>query len=929
MKSTTERCKPTVQGAGCHVPAAEVDQAGHQLSTTSYRNEPAVDPMATGSDTITRMNTGLPKLSVPQTTTAGDDHSNVARLGGDLSKQLPITASKRTAARNRNRRNKALRKAGVIPPLPTSSQDLVTAVKRDRSDDCPGDNVPRQHEMYVKWAESCADAARMDLDVVILDMGHEDDSLKEDQVAFIKRSIIHAVMERHVQLGFFPLFEAACLMDDSFIVKCRDQRTKEWLISFIASFVAPWEGAQLKAVSRVKALNMPKMRATDESMKNKEIFATLFHSTPKIQKVGCPEPAAEGDQSTTSKRNEPEVDHMASGLDTTGRMDTCLPKPTAPSARTIKRKLRRQQTRDEYALKPDRTRPLKPTHNSYSNNFSDITPPPMLVKQCDTPAVRIVPSSCINPIPSDHIFKTPTTGTTPLHPRKTHFGTEESRPTARHAALFPWERFPPSTSLTNPISGSINRFFIDKYNSLNLLSSTSYEHFHQPNRISFHPPPPKPFEIPLEKFIPKHLLATRAESENGTEYSRALRPTTTTEYKCRKLLSSFPLDVSARSTSKTVPPTGSSEITVPCSTFIGTKIICCPQDEKLPQSPLEGSLRSGAQALYLSFDVDADELVGSSLQELRPVASETKTRPSRTNATESANIDETEGVHGARGERETSNDPTKQASSRTIARPKRRRDNAVRRGGILHVDTQRDTSANKRRADAPSDGKCSQPDGPVVKRSKNSNLDLFVLDMGHEDDAMTVDKVEQVKQLIGEAVDENHAKIGFFPLFEAAGLVEGNFRVTCRDHETRDWLVGFIPTMDQPWEGAKLKAVPREALKLPRVCVFLPCQVPIPNEKLVASLVGRNKVLEVAIEMWRLVRSTWVERKNGKAGSQGHFVIFRLPQVSLDLLLAKRPSLYWMMQRVTVKRYGPKDEAVGGRRYSAPSPSVCRTAANQ
>lgn len=92
--------------------------------------------------------------------------------------------------------------------------------------------------------------------------------------------------------------------------------------------------------------------------------------------------------------------------------------------------------------------------------------------------------------------------------------------------------------------------------------------------------------------------------------------------------------------------------------------------------------------------------------------------------------------------------------------------------------------------------------------------------------------------------------------------VKGIFRVSCSVQKRRDWLFNFLPTMAPPYEGATLMAVSKiVTLNLPRICVFLLCQLLTSYENIVEPLVRRNKQLDVAIETWRMVSLTWVERK--------------------------------------------------------------------
>lgn len=93
---------------------------------------------------------------------------------------------------------------------------------------------------------------------------------------------------------------------------------------------------------------------------------------------------------------------------------------------------------------------------------------------------------------------------------------------------------------------------------------------------------------------------------------------------------------------------------------------------------------------------------------------------------------------------------------------------------------------------------------------------------------------------------------------------------------------------------------------MPRVSVFLPFDEPMSDEFIMFNLLGRNAVLNIAIETWKIVKSTWVNKDSKSSKLQGHFVVFRLPQASLDLLFSQsqRPNIFWMFLRATVSKFG-------------------------
>lgn len=195
---------------------------------------------------------------------------------------------------------------------------------------------------------------------------------------------------------------------------------------------------------------------------------------------------------------------------------------------------------------------------------------------------------------------------------------------------------------------------------------------------------------------------------------------------------------------------------------------------------------------------------------------------------------------------------------------------------------------------------------------RNDDFEVVIVDMSLSDLTMSAEKIELVRNSLNDACLEHQEDVGFYPIFRYAGLTNGRFRVVCGDAKSRDWLTEFLPSINPPWEGADLKVMSScEVGFMPRVSVFLPYHRKLSENAIVTNLVGKNKQSGLQLDKWQLIVCDWVDRRGvDRRGrkSSGHFCIFRLPQTSLDLLFRCRPSIYWMMQKVTVKQFGVKSE---------------------
>lgn len=216
-----------------------------------------------------------------------------------------------------------------------------------------------------------------------------------------------------------------------------------------------------------------------------------------------------------------------------------------------------------------------------------------------------------------------------------------------------------------------------------------------------------------------------------------------------------------------------------------------------------------------------------------------------------------------------------------------------------------------------------QTEARLPSQVKN-DLEVIITDTSSQKVEMTLQQVNRVKFIVHNAANAQCANLGFCPLFEEAGLVNGMFSVACSDLQSRNWLIDFVPKMDpQPWRGARLNAIPRlEALWRLCINVFLPCEARMSNVAIIRSLILRNRHLpNINIETWTIMRSIWVGREE-ESSTTGHLVFFSVSAKTHKLLSAeKSPMLYWSMQRVAILLTNKNDVKKGSGSNKNPGPA--------
>ncbi|MCP3661286.1 MAG: DUF4780 domain-containing protein [Gammaproteobacteria bacterium] len=146
---------------------------------------------------------------------------------------------------------------------------------------------------------------------------------------------------------------------------------------------------------------------------------------------------------------------------------------------------------------------------------------------------------------------------------------------------------------------------------------------------------------------------------------------------------------------------------------------------------------------------------------------------------------------------------------------------------------------------------------------------------------------DHIRQGILDLARATGFKSGEVPLrFEQSGITQGNYKVSCADEGTLNWLFQAVPQIPA-LEGENFVALKGD-LPLTRVHVWIPGATPTTSEGILAALAQQNPELQTS--RWRIFDSSQKDK--------GHFLILGLDADSVRALEALDMRPYHELGRV-------------------------------
>ncbi|CAO1335704.1 unnamed protein product [Diamesa serratosioi] len=164
-----------------------------------------------------------------------------------------------------------------------------------------------------------------------------------------------------------------------------------------------------------------------------------------------------------------------------------------------------------------------------------------------------------------------------------------------------------------------------------------------------------------------------------------------------------------------------------------------------------------------------------------------------------------------------------------------------------------------------------------------------------EEGPVTVDQAAAIRKILYACLDkiENDSN---FPMFESCKLIDGIYVIVCINDITFKWLIDCLSTIIT--ETGFLLKYNSKAQEVPKrkVVVYLPDPDQVETLLLFKRLKGPNRNLDTT--SWTLLRDLGVSLK-------GRTLVFAVDLASVQYILSKNCSLFYMMQKIYVEIRAP------------------------